>query len=1250
MRTFPAAFLIPLIPGLASGAIINSSFSAGIDNDWGTATNWSPLGAPNNDATDQYNVTIPNGVLASLDTSPTINQLILGTGATLDWESGRTLTTSGDITNNGLLQLNGTSTNTRLSINDASDDVVQLAGSGTLRLTHPNQAATGVHPTVLVTGSTSRIEGVGTLGSNAINIENIGTIAGDSVTGPLVVSPRDTLANQGTVVAESNGSVTLSSGVFSGSGAYRIDDNGAMNLTTATLEGITLSVANGDGSLFNNVATVTGSTTLKEFTNQAKISTNFGVLLTLGGDITNNGIIELNGATTNSRISVNDTLDQNVTINGTGDIRLTASQQRIQGTSGSSLTFGSGQTLRGTGNIGTNLLNIVNNGTIIADSFDNILTIDPASTFINNGSLRAESGGIAQFNAGTYSGTGTFIISDGSRFDLASATFENLTFTRDDVDAMPENNLVSLVGNPVFDGITSNATIDIPSGRALTLTDDFTNNGTVTLNGTSTNGRISITDNVDQAVLLDGTGSIKLTDIAQNITGTTSHSLTIGADQVIHGTGNIGRNQLNLVNQGTISADVSGQSLVLDPAATFLNSGTVEATGGANLDFQTGSHTGTGSFLIGDSSSFALFGATFTQLTFSADDQDATPANNQLFIAGNAIFDQVVTDAAITKNSGRLLTLRGDLTNNGTLTLQGTSTNDRISVSDPVDQAVVLDGTGSIHLTHLNQNITGTTSHSLTVGADQDIHGTGDIGRNQLNLVNHGTITADDPASKLILDPATTLSNSGTLTADPACTLTFNGGTYTGAGLFSIPDTARFELFAGTYQGITFSNGGNGDGDLTNNDVDITGNITFENVTNNAAINILEAKSITLTDDNTNNGLIELNSTSTFTRILVNDSTDQSVLLDGAGTVRLTADQQSITGSNGHLLTNGALHTVEGHGKVGSNIINLANQGTLHANVPGQTLVVDPQTSFSNTGTVSADAGATLAFTGTGHVNETTGTLAGHGTLTTASAASVTNHGTVSPGASVGSLTIGEMTHSASAQWQFEIESTAGPGSGHDALHVDGDLALTGLLIPQLVGPFIPAPSDTFVIITASGDITGDFSAISQPAGVGTWTATVDEVNDQVILTFVEDTTVDFPEYQALYFTPAQITNGDADPGADFDGDGLTTFLEWIYGFDPTSPAIPVPPLAVARSGSFIDLTYPEFALLPENAYVLEVETDLDLQAPWATIPELDYTRLPEVPSAGNPNINEVTLRINNPIWNADPRRFFRLRLTEPVE
>jgi hypothetical protein len=48
------------------------------------------------------------------------------------------------------------------------------------------------------------------------------------------------------------------------------------------------------------------------------------------------------------------------------------------------------------------------------------------------------------------------------------------------------------------------------------------------------------------------------------------------------------------------------------------------------------------------------------------------------------------------------------------------------------------------------------------------------------------------------------------------------------------------------------------------------------------------------------------------------------------------------------------------------------------------------------------------------------------------------------------------------------------------------------------------------------------------------------------------DDQVSFAQWQALYFTPAQISDPEyGGPGADLDGDGLTNFVEFAVGGDP---------------------------------------------------------------------------------------------------
>jgi outer membrane autotransporter protein len=101
--------------------------------------------------------------------------------------------------------------------------------------------------------------------------------------------------------------------------------------------------------------------------------------------------------------------------------------------------------------------------------------------------------------------------------------------------------------------------------------------------------------------------------------------------------------------------------------------------------------------------------------------------------------------------------------------------------------------------------------------------------------------------------------------------------------------------------------------------------------------------------------------------------------------------------------------------------------------------------------------------------------LGGRGTLNGA----VTNQGTVSPGASAGTLqVVGSFSQSAAGRYVCEIASA----SSYDRIVVTGTpgtAALNGVLAPTLLGGFQPARGQLFPgILTAAGGITGTFAQV----------------------------------------------------------------------------------------------------------------------------------------------------------------------------
>ncbi|MCX5817503.1 MAG: autotransporter domain-containing protein [Proteobacteria bacterium] len=99
------------------------------------------------------------------------------------------------------------------------------------------------------------------------------------------------------------------------------------------------------------------------------------------------------------------------------------------------------------------------------------------------------------------------------------------------------------------------------------------------------------------------------------------------------------------------------------------------------------------------------------------------------------------------------------------------------------------------------------------------------------------------------------------------------------------------------------------------------------------------------------------------------------------------------------------------------------------------------------------------------------GTVGGSGTIT-ASRGFINSGGTVSPGNSIGTLTInGNYTQAASGKLSIEASAT-----GNDRLTINGSANPGGSLEVLWVDGYIPAARSTFTFLTASGGVNGTFA------------------------------------------------------------------------------------------------------------------------------------------------------------------------------
>lgn len=129
-----------------------------------------------------------------------------------------------------------------------------------------------------------------------------------------------------------------------------------------------------------------------------------------------------------------------------------------------------------------------------------------------------------------------------------------------------------------------------------------------------------------------------------------------------------------------------------------------------------------------------------------------------------------------------------------------------------------------------------------------------------------------------------------------------------------------------------------------------------------------------------------------------------------------------------------------------------------------------------NGGSLVVNGGITENTGGYGsRVKLNNGVLSGNGSLT-ASRGIIHNGGTISPGNSIGTLTInGNYRQESQAKLLIEVASPA----GNDLLAINGSASLNGILETSWTGGYIPAPQTRFgTILTASSGITGQFSRL----------------------------------------------------------------------------------------------------------------------------------------------------------------------------
>ena len=478
-----------------------------------------------------------------------------------------------------------------------------------------------------------------------------------------------------------------------------------------------------------------------------------------------------------------------------------------------------GATITASGNNPRNLINeahTITGGGLITDlgitnrsvieANNALLIIDPAfPATVNNepgGELRAVNMGLLELKSGTYNNQGTIAAEPGAIVQLGPiATFIGGDFI------VQEGGFLNAKGTVTLDSINLNGNLNVTDGSTANLKNTINNNGLIEAD---TNTPVSTTIAIDGDVTLQGTGTLRLVnpirDRLANASGTPK--LTNASGHTIAGAGDI--LSLDIVNDGTISADIPGNPLKisLTSGGILKNNGQLEAKDGGTLSIQntTVDNKASGSIIEAKANSFVtLSNANILGGGLFAPSPSASGA---IQVNGTGTrFDMTEEHVSIAGlvqiTNGSTLTLVGRsdpspaLFQNifGTLLLDSGGPTPQNTFLFLTDGDVRLTLNGTIQLTDSDKNffiqpIDQATPHTL-INSNNTIKGAGHIGGGGFHIQNHHDIIAEFPGNPLVVKPAIgelgDSVNTGTIFAENGATLRFEiASPFKNAGEFSV--------------------------------------------------------------------------------------------------------------------------------------------------------------------------------------------------------------------------------------------------------------------------------------------------------------------------------------------------------------------------------------------------------------------------------------------------------------------------------
>jgi hypothetical protein len=681
--------------------------------------------------------------------------------------------------------------------------------------------------------------------------------------------------------------------------------------------------------------------------------------------------------------------------------------------------------------------------------------------------------------------TGTWGLENGGRLSdgtLKLADGETLSLVRD-----PSFNIWSVDGN--FDDMTVWGDLTIASDyyrldvfNGLTLLDETgSGNGTLTLQnnysevifqGTQTlhAGSIVLDGNTNTNVFFTGAGTVV--------------TLAVGSE-IIGGIGDLEfQNNVTLINQGLISAEVSGETLRIggnNISGSLDNQGTVQAGDGATLQIRTTTWSNSGTVAASGVGTHLDIGGTWSNTgTITVSDADLSLGGN--FTAsdvtpGTRFVDTDLANGTV-RVSGNLDLEGGDLTLNASsgswhLANGGTLLNGILKFADGESLSLVRDP--SFNIWNVDGNFDDMTVWGdLTIASDYyrlDVF-------NDLTLLDetgsgNGTLTLQNTYSELVFQGTQTLHAGSIVLDGNTNTNVFFSGTGSivtlAAGTEIIGGTGDLEF----QNNATLINEGLISAEASGETLRVGGNHTNGTLVNSGTLQAINGANLAL-------GVTFTSAVAMLADGIESDITyskDFSLGWVGTATLDVTDGGDLTQTSSGRTVIGGvngtdAVVTVDG--------ANGINTSTFDA---GNLLVIAESYEFgsSTRGGVGSGGSATITLGEFGILKATNiylgsgGTLGGDGSIV---GTLTLEGGVIGAGSSAGTLS---HTGNLVLDSGYLINEIGGTTAGaYDFYDASGDVTLDGgVLVFDFINGFVPAANDAVVFLQADGsvnEINGDFA------------------------------------------------------------------------------------------------------------------------------------------------------------------------------